>query len=171
MERNEYLQRPLIEDVVYEISDNMVLVTSPHTSYICVKKEKQILLSETRKLFQKLKKEAKDSGKMKIKGVSKFLPTVKSLYPDYCAGFEQINKKFSEIVEIVHKIQSDGLHLGCLDDELLNAALKKQSEIEKFHYRNSPYSQYLECHRSVQANLAAKQWENSNMISSVISLI
>ncbi len=171
MERNEYLQRPLIKDVVYQISDNMIQITSPCTSFINVRKKEHIFFLEVKQLFQRLQKEAKDSGKTKIKGSSKFLSTVSSLYPAYYEAVEKINKNISEINEIAHKIQSDGLHYGCCDDELLIAALEKQHEIEKFYHRNSPYSQYLECYHRIQEELTAKQWKDANTTSYVITLI
>lgn len=171
MERSEYLQRPLIENMVYEISENKIQITCPHTSFLCVIKAEKIPLSEVEQLFRTLKKEVKASGKMKIKGVSKFLPVIRSLYQSYSAAIEQINQYYSEIAEIVHKIESDGLHYGCSDDELYKEAFEKQAEIEKFYYRNSEYSQYINYYLKLQNELDTKCWEKDNMVYHVITLI
>lgn len=171
MERSEYLQRPLIEDVVYEISENKIQIASPQTSFIYVKKENTVLLSELEQLFRNLKKEAKGTEKLKIKGVSKFLPTIHFLYPSYCMAIEQMNQYYSEITEIAHKIKSDGLHYGCYDDELYKEALEKQNEIRKFYYRSSKYSQYLSLYHRIQDELTIGHWKNNDVIKYVITLI
>lgn len=63
MERNQYLQRPLIEGVVYEVTDSKIEVASPHTIFLSARRVTEIPLSEVEKLFRKLKKKQKTPGK------------------------------------------------------------------------------------------------------------
>ena len=46
MTREEYLKRPLVEDVVYEISENKIGISSPHTIFIEIIKPDIISLTE-----------------------------------------------------------------------------------------------------------------------------
>ena len=76
-DRKEYLQRPLIEDVVYEITDNLIRVSNSNTLFINLTKRNRIQLAEVEKLFRELRKIAKNNPKLKLNGVTKFLPTIR----------------------------------------------------------------------------------------------
>ena len=171
MDRNQYLQRPLIEGVVYEVTDSKIEIVSPYTIFLSARRVTEIPLSEVEKLFRKLKKEAKDSGKVRLNGVSKFLPLIRALYPSYHMAVEQKNKLFSEIVEMVHKIEADGIHMGCSDDELLREARGKEQKIESFSYRNTDYFRYVEHYQNIIDILTTKPWEGENVIKEVIRLV
>lgn len=45
-DRKEYLQRPLIEDVIYEITDNLIRVSNSNTLFINLTKRNRIQLAE-----------------------------------------------------------------------------------------------------------------------------
>lgn len=171
MERNEYLQRPLIKNVVYEVTDSKVNISSPHTVFISANRYEEIPLSEVRRLFYELKKEAKDSGKVKLNGVTKFLPTVRTLYPSYQAAVKRINTLFAEIVGMIPKLEVDGLHMGCTDDELLKEIKGKEWEISRFYHCNTDYSCYLRHYQNIKDILSNKLWKNENLIKIVIWVV
>ena len=171
MERNQYLQHPLVEGVVYEITDSKIEIACPHTIFLSVHRATEIPLSEVEQLFRKLKIEAKDSGKVRLKGVSKFLPVIRSLYPSYHMAVEQTNKLFSEIVEMARKIEADGIHRGCADDELLREAREKEEEIARFGYCNTDYSRYLEHYHNIKDILSSKSWKGENVAKVIIRLV
>ena len=171
MDRNEYLQRPLIEGVVYEITDESVMISSPYTKYIVVRKDSEVPLPEVESQFRKLKKEAKESGKVRLNGVTKFLPTIRSLYPSYRMAIERTNTLFEEIVKMVPKLEADGLHIGCTDDELLKEIREKEWEILKFHNVNTDYSRYLRLHHNVKNVLARKPWRAENLVRIMIRIV
>ncbi len=164
MDRNEYLQRPLIEGVVYEVTDESVKISSPHTIYIIVRKESEVPLSEVESQFRKLKKEAKESGKVRLNGVTKFLPTIRSLYPSYRKTLERTNTLFDEVVKMIPKFEADGLHMGCTDDELLKEIRDKEWEISNFHNLNTDYSRYLRLYHNVKNVLTSKPWRAENLV-------
>lgn len=164
MDRNEYLQRPLIEGVVYEITDQSAMIFSPHTKYIVVRKDSEVPLPEVESQFRKLKKEAKESGKVRLNGVTKFLPTIRSLYPSYRMTIERTNTLFEEIVKMVPKLEADGLHIGCTDDELLKEIREKEWEILNSQSENTEYSRYLRLYHNVKNVLARKPWRAENLV-------
>ena len=164
MDRNEYLQRPLIEGVVYEVTDESVMISSPHTIYIIVRKESEVPLSEVESQFRKLKKEAKESGKVRLNGVTKFLPTIRSLYPSYRKTLERTNTLFDEVVKMIPEFEADGLHMGCTDDELLKEIRDKEWEISNFHNLNTDYSRYLRLYHNVKNVLTSKPWRAENLV-------
>ena len=171
MERKEYLQRPLIEGVVYEITNSKVRISSPHTVFLSADRQTVIPLPEVERLFRELKKEAKDSGKIRFKGVSKFLPTVRTFYPSYQEAVQQMNYLFSEITEIARKIKADGLHRGCSDDVLLEEALSKEKKIMMYYHHNTDFSRYSEQYQHIKEILSAKCWKNESLVSAVIRFV
>lgn len=60
MTREEYLKRPLVEDVVYEISENRIRIASPHTIFIEITKSDIIPLSEVEHMLRMVKKAVKE---------------------------------------------------------------------------------------------------------------
>lgn len=171
MERDQYLQRPLIKGLKYEITDSKVEISSSNTIFLSVHRHVEIPLSEVERLFRKLKQEAKDSRKVRLNGVSKFLPAVCSLYPSYHMSIERINKLFSEIVEMVHKIQADGIHIGCTDDEELKEIRNKGEEITSFYYLNTDYSHYVGHYHNIKDILSTRPWKDENVTKVVIRLV
>lgn len=171
MERNEYLKRPLIEGVSFEISNNRIKISSPNTIFVEVDRKEKVLLSDVEKAFRELKTIAKITGKVKLKGVTKFLPAVKALYPLYCKAIETIDTAFSELTELCRKLQYDGIHVGCSDDELLNEVYAKQREIVSFFSRDSDYSCFLGYYKKIKDQLQNQPWKNNRMINYTIILV
>lgn len=163
-DRKEYLQRPLIEDVVYEITDNLIRVSNSNTLFINQTKRNRIQLAEVEKLFRELRKIAKNNPKLKLKGVTKFLPTIRELYPEYCESASLIEKNFSEISELFRQIKIDGLHVGYRDDELMNLVYAKKAEIERQHYSSSPYSRFVRCYTNLKSTLKMRSWEDERSV-------
>lgn len=170
-DRKEYLQRPLIEGVVYDITDNFIRVSNSNTLFINLEKRDRIQLAEVEKLFRELRKIAKDNPKLKLKEVTKFLPTIRKLFPEYCESASLIEKNFSEIGELFRQIETDGLHMGCRDDELLNLANAKRFEIERQHDRNGSYSRFVKCYKNLKSTLEMRGWENERIAGYTVLLL
>lgn len=170
-DRKEYLQRPLIEDVVYEITDNLIRVSNSNTLFINLTKRNRIQLAEVEKLFREIRKIAKNNPKLKLKGVTKFLPTIRELYPEYCEGASLIEKNFSEISKLFRQIKIDGLHRGYRDDELMNLSYAKKAETERQHYSSSPYSQFVRCYTNLKSALKMRGWEDEGIVSYTVLLL
>lgn len=157
MTREEYLKRPLVEDVVYEISENKIRISSPHTIFIEIIKPDIISLTEMEQMFRKLKKAVKEKKNVTVKGVTKFLPTVRDLYTEYLQAIETISKNFTEAFQLSQQIKIDGIHIGCLDDEVMLKLLEKQDEIAKQYHRGTAFSRFVgyyhklkEAHQDIQ---------------------
>jgi len=129
------------------------------------------LLSTVEHQFLQLKKTAKNYRNVKLKGVSKFLPAIRKLYPGYCRAIDEMNNNFSQIVEISRKLKIDGIHIGCNDDELLNLADSKGYAISKLCYRNGEYSRYLDYWQKVKDSVEYLLQNNEDMMSYIIVLV
>lgn len=142
MTREEYLKRPPIEDVVYEISENTIRIASPHTIFIEIIKPGIISLTEVEQVFRMVKKAVKEKKSVTLKGVTKFLPTVKELYAEYLQAIETISKNFTEAFQLSQQMKVDGIHIGYLDDEVMLKLLEKQNENAKQYYLGTAFSRF-----------------------------
>lgn len=163
MERSEDLKRPHIEDVVYEITSTKVMIASPCTTFIDIRRRDTIQLSEVETLFSQLKGIAANSDKLKLKGVTKFLPTVRALYPKYCQAVEKMNSLFDSISAQARKIQAEGIHFGCRDDELLEEMTVYTRPYDELFYRNSVYSIFMDYYFTLKKALEERSWEEEGI--------
>lgn len=171
MTREEYLRRPFIKGVVYRIEKDKIQIWNDNTLFIQIYNRRKITLQEVQSHFRQLQQEAKASGKVRLKGSTKFLPAVLKLYPAYCASCNDIERLFTELTELVRQIERDGIHMGCLDDEVLEVAIRKQNEIARYYYRSSDYSRFLGYNNCVCHELTNKQWKNENVVACTISIV
>lgn len=170
MTRHEYLQRPSIGGVVYQIDNKVIRIWNDCAIFIQIHNCRRITLHEVQANFRQLQHEAKASGKVKLKGVTKFLPAVRQLYPAYISSCDNIERLFAELTELVNRIELDGIHMGCSDDELLDAATRKQNEIARYYYRNSDYSRFLDYNDRICHTLRDKPWQNENIVACTIPI-
>ena len=170
MTREEYLRRPPIEGVVYKIDEEEIRVQNDCTLFIHIHNCRKVTLQEVRTHFCQLRHEAKASGKVRLKGTTKFMPAVRKLYPAYCAACEDIERLFSELTALVRQIERDGLHKGCSDDEVLEDAIRKQNEIGTYYYRTSDYSRFLDYDNRVCKLLRHKPWRDENIIGMTLPI-
>lgn len=170
MTREEYLKRPLVEGVVYQIDNKVIRIWNDCSTFIQIHNCRNISLQEVQANFRQLYHEAKASGKVKLKGVTKFLPAVQHLYPAYCSSCDNIERLFAELTELVRQIERDGIHMGYSDDELLDAASLKQNEITRYYYRNSDYSRFLDYNDHICYTLRDKPWQDGNIVAWMIPI-
>nr|WP_195461771.1 hypothetical protein [Alistipes sp. D31t1_170403_E11] len=170
MTREEYLQRPSIEGVVYKIDKNEIRVQNDCTLFIQIRNCRKVTLQEVQARFRQLKQEASASEKFKLKGTTKFMPAVRELYPAYRASCDDIERLFAELTEFVQRIKLDGIHYGCSDDELLEAATQRQNEISKYYWRNSAYSRFLTYDKCIRNAMLDRPWEDEETVNYTLTI-
>lgn len=163
MPREEYLRRPPIEGVVFEITEEHVRVYNDCTLFIDVRNCRRITLEDVRQQFAELRGIAKSTAKLTLKGTTKFMPAVRKLYPAYRASCDDIERLFAEATDLVRRIGREGLHMGSSDDEVLEAATQKQNEIGKYYYRNSDYSRFLAYDKCIRHALMHQPWKDNGI--------
>lgn len=167
MTRQEYLQRPLLKGVIYKITPDWVFIYDSYTIFIECRRCEIVPLAEVEKLYRQLVKEARKTENLKLKGVTKFLPAVRTLFPQYLEAVSAINRHFSDIVEIAEKVRSDGIHSGYRDDDVLSEAFRRGYAIQKVYYRSSPYSRFLEYYDRLKQITEERVWEDGATSSTI----
>ena len=163
MTRQECLRRSPIEGVVFEITAEHMRVYNNCTLFIDVRNCRRITLEDVRQQFAELRSIAKSTTKLTLKGTTKFMSAVRKLYPTYCAACDDIERLFAEATDLVRRIERDGLHMGCSDDEVLEAAIRKQNEIGKYYYRTSAYSRFLAYDKCIRHALMYQPWKDNGI--------
>lgn len=129
----EYLNRPLVEDVSYEISEDRISIRCPHTIFydnILPKRcDKDAMLDQYRRVLQIAK-----AQNVKISYSRHIRRTIQERWHDYVTGRERQEQLFQELREIVSKIQQRGIHRGYSDDEEIKKANKVAAELNTFNY-------------------------------------
>lgn len=136
----EYLARPLIEDVRYEISDTRVSIRCPHTCFIDVPSgtyfDQQALLDSYREILRIAKThDVRISYSLHIKKL------LKTRWEEYEADVAERNRTFRWLSAQAQVVQLRGIHRGCSDDKELSLLTELQGRIIRYGYRNSVASQ------------------------------
>ena len=113
-----YLERPLIEDVSYEITETRVAINSSSTCFVsCVLPErcrKDDMLDRYRRVLRM----AKAQG-VKISYSAHIRKTIMTQWSEYEAARENQERLFEKLRELAKCIQQRGIHMGFVDDEYL----------------------------------------------------
>lgn len=140
---DNYLSRPLIEGVSYEISDTDIAIQSPHTCYVRCKlprrRDKDALLCQ----YSGVMASAKAQG-VKISCTLHIRKTIQDLWPEYEAACAEREKLFARLKELAQEVKARGIHLGTVDDEALSAAQEVCEQLAAYGDCGTPSSRIAE---------------------------
>lgn len=129
----DYLDRPQVENVSYEITETCVSIQCPHTCFLsCVlptRCQKDAMLGQYRRVLQIAKER-----KIRISYSRHIRRTIREQWSDYIIGRERQEQLFQELREVAGTIQLRGIHQGYVDDEELAKAQKIVGELDKLRY-------------------------------------
>ena len=136
----EYLSRPLLEDVQYEISDTRVKIHCPHTcfveAYLGTRFDRRALLDS----YGEVMRTARAHG-IRISYSTHIKRLLKDRWEDYEASVEDRARLFRWFSAQARVVELLGLHQGCIDDKELLLLTELQNRIIRYGYRNSVISQ------------------------------
>ncbi len=131
----EYLKRPVIEDVSYEITESRVSIQCPHTGFVgrtlperC---RKDALLDQYRRVLRM----AKEQG-ARISYSRHIRKTIREQWPGYVAGREKQEQLFRELRDAAEAVRQRGIHLGHGDDEALAKVYEIGSSLDRLSFND-----------------------------------
>lgn len=133
---DEYLNEELVEDCIYEITDNRIKIETPSTCVIKENKGKYIDVNDTLKSYRKLLKLCKQN-KIKIGYTNHYKKLLSENKVAYYEEVENANILFDKMREVALQVQSRGIHYGCNDDKVLNYLHLIKSKYQACHYRST----------------------------------
>lgn len=114
-----YLERPLIDDVTYSISDDLVRIDSPHTLFVNAIRRticpKDILLQR----YNAVHAMAKKNG-VRISYGYHIRRTIRERWQEYDDACREVGILFTSIVQQAKIVEARGIHMGSVDDDELN---------------------------------------------------
>jgi len=132
----EYLSRPLIQDMHYEISDEHVRITCPNTCFVDVrlngKLERESLLDRYRQVLQMAK-----AQKVKISYSNHMKRTLTTKWEEYESAVTERAALFRRLVTQARVVEARGIHYGCIDYKELSLMTEIRNQLTPYGYRNS----------------------------------
>lgn len=150
-----YLQRPILNDVVYTISKDMVCIHSNSTSYVNVtryipKKQKD-LLNQYSAIYS-LCKEKKAAGyHVQISYKRGFKRFLQENWENYEKACRQMNNLYEQLTQQALKVQKRGIHMGTMDDAELDKLIKISWQIGNMYNRDQIISRIESIQRDLQS--------------------
>lgn len=139
----EYLSRPLVHGVVYEISDESINISCSHTVWVQAQRAKYIRKEDVEQLYSNVYSTAKEMG-ITIGRSRHYKKFINTRWQEYREQFDKYNKVFSELVVVCKEVQKRGIHTGYSDDWVVSKAFKIRNIYMEMYYRTSICSQVYE---------------------------
>lgn len=129
----EYLNRKIIPDVTYIITDANLNISSPNTSWVRAKREallnKELMLDKYTLVYGLAKK-----YKMRIGRKNGYKKFITDNWERYINEYNYYSRVFDWLITYCNKIMQRGIHYGCSDDQILNIAMAwKECYNEMYH--------------------------------------
>ena len=118
----EYLDKPLVEGIRYQITDSRVHIACDHTLYTDVYLNTCLDRKSLLERYQDILRQAKESG-VSISYTRHFRRIINERWEEYLQQKERQRTLFARIVVQAAVVSKRGIHMGCRDDR----------ELEKLH--------------------------------------
>lgn len=129
----EYLSRPLVEDVTFEIGPTRISIHSPHTIYIGVTLPMRYQRDRLLETYRRVLRAAKAKG-IRVRYGRHFSRTIKDRWAEYEAACEEMESLFRRLIEQAKRVQTRGIHYGSVDDMELSRLQKLNAEFQPCTY-------------------------------------
>ena len=132
----EYLARPLIEAIDYEISDEHVRIACPSTCFVGMrlngKLEREPLLDSYRQILQMAK-----AQKVKISYSAHMKRTLTTEWDEYESSLAAQAALFRRLITQARVVEARGIHYGYSDDKEFSRLQDIASKLTAYGYGNS----------------------------------
>lgn len=129
----EYLGRPLVEDVTYEIGSTRISIHCPHTAYLGVVLPERYQKDRLLEAYRRVLRTAKAKG-IRVCYGRHFTRTIKDRWAEYEAACDERESLFRRLIEQAKRVQTRGIHYGNVDDMELSRLQKLYSEFHPYTY-------------------------------------
>lgn len=133
----EYLTRPLLNGLVYEISESRISIHTESTCFICAGICAPLGKAALLEQYQRVLRLARKNG-VRISYTAHVRKTICENWAEYEAAFHDANNLFHQMIEQARLVEQRGIHYGWCDDQ----------ELERLNELNARFQRYME-HRSV----------------------
>lgn len=148
----EYLKRPLVKDIKYEIDKNRIYIVSESTGFFNCIRMKALKQEEVLSKYSELIKKCRSKG-IKIKYSFGFKKFVLNNWMAYTRDMQKYNKIFDSLYKKTKELSIRGVHIGFSDDEYLKECTMLSWELLPFTYRDSIISKINDIYKEILKHL------------------
>lgn len=143
MTDKEYLQRPLLEGLKFEITEDSIRIQTPCTSFFNNSRPQKFIQEDILEVYKNVLRLSKELN-VKISYKNSYKKNLIALWPMYLEELKEYDVIFKELVEKVKVLEQRGIHSGCSDDAYLNECHKAGHKLNPYFYRTSTISKVRE---------------------------
>lgn len=136
VEDHEYLKRPLIDNIQWELSEDKIRVYCEHTLFIECSRPAVLNRTQLLNSYNEALHLARQTG-VKVRYSRHCKRFITENWKEYKVKAERYLKLFDEILEDTLILKSRGIHKGCRDDIYLNRLSDKVNILNARNYRHS----------------------------------
>lgn len=139
MTDQEYLSRPLLEDVTFDISKDALKITRRSTHYIYVNRFTPLDIKALLNQYDEIRKLAKQQG-VRISYRRHFRKAILENRNEYKKDCQESQHLFEIMTAVSKEIMGRGLHHGTIDDPVLKKLRDYNAKYVALFYRNRSIS-------------------------------
>lgn len=139
MRDKEYLERPVLDGLTFEIRDDYIRIQSPSTSFFNFSKPDRFTQEEILTVYKNVLRLSKEEN-VKITYKNSYKKNLIALWPLYLQELKEYETIFEELVKKVKVLEKRGIHYGCTDDVYLDECHKTGNKLLPYFYRTSAIS-------------------------------
>ncbi len=132
----EYLQRPLIDGMVYTINEDYMRISCPGTIFAEARRLSRLDKDEILGLYQNVLQTAQSKG-IKISYSNHMKKQIVEGWAEYEISVAEAQNLFKDIIAQSNVVRDRGVHMGCSDDSALDKLTALSSKYSGFFQRNS----------------------------------
>ena len=148
MTDKEYLEKPLVPGLSFELSKYRIRIVSDSTIFVSVNKIDRLIQEDVLALYKSILGMCKQYG-IKILYKNSFKKHLLVLWGDYTREVDEYNAMFEELRKKAEKVEKRGIHYGCSDDIVLKEMTDYANSMNPYLYRTSAISKVNEIYREL----------------------
>lgn len=148
MTDREYLAKPVLPNMQYEITDKRIYIANDNTVFINVCNIEKFRQEDILEKYKELLAVCKQYG-VKISYTNKYKSYLLDIWPRYTKDIEDYKKFYAELKKKAEKVKKRGIHFGCSDDIALKDMTEFSYNLNSYRYRVSSISQVTEIYNTI----------------------
>ena len=148
MTDKEYLAKPVLPNMKYEITDSKIYIANDNTGFINVSNIEKFRQEDILDKYKELLSICKQYG-VKISYTNKYKSYLLDIWPRYVKDVEDYKKFYAELKKKAERVQKRGIHYGCSDDLVLKDMIEFSYNLNSYRYRVSSISQVTEIYNTI----------------------
>lgn len=160
----EYLQKEIIPDVIYKITDNEIYIKGNSTIFTQIKKPSNLIdIKEVNKIVKEIRSICKINN-IKVGRKNQYKKKVEENYIYYITTYNMLCVEFEKALQLAKQVKERKIHYGCIDDVVLNQLQDISCKFQRSGYGTEPYSKVNSCYYDLvsllnQLQRGCKGWQ------------